>query len=74
MLAGVYHDSECSKVISNHEVLVVGYGTDNSSGLDYWLVKNSWGGFWGDKGYIKMARNENNICGIATRASYPLVR
>ena len=45
----------------NHAVTVVGYGTED--GVDYWLVKNSWGSRWGDKGFIKMKRGVN-MCGI----------
>ena len=51
----------------------LGYGVDHETGQAYWLVKNSWSTSWGDGGYLKMARNQGNMCGVATMASFPLV-
>ncbi|KFQ37348.1 Cathepsin S, partial [Merops nubicus] len=67
--SGVYDDPKCSQEV-NHAVVVIGYGTLQEK--DYWLVKNSWGLSFGDQGYIRMARNHANHCGIASYASYPL--
>jgi len=66
--SGVF-DGECGKQL-DHGVLVVGYGSEQ--GKDFWLVKNSWGPTWGDEGYIKLARGQDQ-CGIADSASYPVV-
>lgn len=67
--SGVWYHNECAQ-LSNHCVLVVGYGTEN--GHDYWLIKNSWGPNWGDNGYIKMARNTHkNYCGF-NAGLYPI--
>ncbi|XP_065215924.1 procathepsin L-like [Planococcus citri] len=64
---GIYKDEECGKSGGEHNVLIVGYNEEK--GEKYWIVKNSWGEGWGDKGYIKIARDKN-ICGIANNANF----
>lgn len=67
---GLFDNKNCRGTL-NHAVLVVGYGIQQNH--YYWIVKNSWGSSWGEHGYIKMARNKGNQCGIASDACYPTI-
>nr|CAI5868954.1 unnamed protein product [Callosobruchus analis] len=71
---GIYDEPTCNNGPDdvNHAVLVVGYGRE-ADGREYWIIKNSYGPQWGIGGYMKMAKNAGNLCGIASKASYPLV-
>lgn len=64
--SGGVFSSNCGQQL-DHGVLLVGYGTDGS---DYWKIKNSWGTTWGEQGYIRFIRGQNE-CGLADSASYP---
>jgi C1A family cysteine protease len=72
--SGVLTSSDCGTNL-DHGVLIVGYGVENT--IPYWLVKNSWGDTWGEKGYVKIARsdstNDAGVCGIAMMPSFPKV-
>ncbi|XP_072338895.1 cathepsin L2-like isoform X1 [Scyliorhinus torazame] len=69
--SGIFYEPHCSSVNLDHEVLAVGYGTENQK--PYWIVKNSWGASWGKEGYVHMAKDMDNNCGIATNGVYPEV-
>ena len=64
---GVYTDTTCTAKPINHAVNVVGWGALN--GVNYWVVRNSWGTGWGQTGYVLMKRGVN-MCQIETYPMY----
>jgi len=65
-------DSPSCKTTPDHAVEIVGYGTEN--GIDYWIVRNSWGNTWGENGYFRIKKTSSEddigICGLATEPSF----
>jgi C1A family cysteine protease len=65
--SGILDEINCGTNI-NHAVEIIGYGNEN--GIDFWIVRNSWGTDWGENGYIRIKRtnlqNDIGICGIAS--------
>ncbi|KAK3852189.1 hypothetical protein Pcinc_041211 [Petrolisthes cinctipes] len=53
--------------ITNHVVLIVGYGADPDTGEKFWIVKNSWGANWGEDGYFRIRRGTDE-CSIESMA------
>lgn len=61
---GIFDDRRCSNRRDDvdHAIVIVGYGREN--GVDYWIIKNSWGTIkWGIGGY-GLYRRGKNACSI----------
>ena len=59
---GIIRGSMCGKEI-DHAVLIVGFTKDA------WIVKNSWGPYWGRDGYFLLEKG-TNACGVGEYVAY----
>jgi cathepsin X len=62
---GVFSDVTASKNMT-HAVSIVGWGTDAATGDQHWIVRNSWGQYWGEMGYFRVLMG-HNVIGIETK-------
>ncbi|CAI6002744.1 unnamed protein product [Closterium sp. NIES-65] len=77
-----YQDPGCYTGNLNHVVLVVGYfvlrndGSENRIAPPFWIVRNSWGEEWGDRGHMRMdIQGGDGVCGINVLPGiYPIVK
>lgn len=68
---GILDSTACGTTL-DHAVEIIGYGSQN--GVDYWIVRNSWGSSWGESGYVRIKKtsstNDIGICGVAAEPSF----
>jgi len=58
--SGVYYHVT-GAVEGGHAVKIIGWGHDDASGLDYWLVANSWNTTWGEQGFFRIKQGDSGI-------------
>ncbi|EDW79734.1 uncharacterized protein Dwil_GK17940 [Drosophila willistoni] len=67
--SGVYVPPTRIRTTSSQFLVVVGYGHDTDTGLDYWNCLNSFGTTWGENGYIRIIRSDKYP--LAKNAIFP---
>jgi len=66
---GVFTNTKCGDSL-DHATNVVGWGQEN--GMDYWIMRNSWGSSWGEDGYMRLEIiSGSGLCGIQSEPQYP---
>ena len=51
---GIY-EQRSTRSLGGHAVKLVGFGKDSATGKEFWIAANSWGKFWGENGFFRIA-------------------
>jgi cathepsin X len=56
---GVIKTGGLKDMLVDHIVSIVGWGVDEE-GDEYWIIRNSWGQYWGELGFVRVLTGELN--------------
>ena len=70
-VGGVLTSTSCSSAALDldHAIQLVGFNADDSELPPCWIVRNSWSSDWGEDGYIYLAMDGANTCGLVNAAA-----
>ena len=66
---GIVNDTKLYHMMVNHVVSIVGWGTDPDTQRQYWIVRNSWGQYWGEMSYFRILLGKNAL-GIESQVAW----
>merc|ERR1719411_1658202 len=65
---GIFTDGTASR-FTNHIVSIVGWGMEEEDGVKYWIVRNSWGQYWGEMGFFRVEMGKN-LLGLESEVAW----
>jgi len=66
---GIVRDTKFRHKLVDHIVSIVGWGYDEETGKQHWIVRNSWGQYWGEFGFFRVEMGDNQL-GIESEVSF----
>ncbi len=70
---GIIYDEESLRDLdTTHEVSIIGWDVDDVSGVEYWIIRNSWGEYWGEMSFFRLQLG-SNMLGIESHVSWATI-
>jgi cathepsin X len=70
---GILYDDELLRNIQpTHEVSIVGWDVDDETGVEYWIIRNSWGEYWGEMSFFRLQLG-TNMLGVEKEISWATI-